>query len=550
VISNIELNEACSSGCGSFLQNFAATMQLTLSEFTAAACLASHPADLGTRCTVFMNSKVKQSLRENATIGDIAAGLAYSVVKNCLFKVLKIANLNVLGQNIVVQGGTFKNDAVYRALELLSEKSVSATDHPELMGALGAALYAKKMRKDIEEYIPKTAFDTKYKIKELQCKGCTNQCTVIRFDFANGNRSYAGNKCEKVFFSNNSAKEKGYNAFEMKNKEIFNQCTNKNTSHFKIGIPRVLNMYENFPFWKTLFEQCGMEVILSPESTMSLYQSGVGSIMSDNICFPAKLAHGHILALAKMGVDRIFYPIVPKEEKENANTCNSYNCPVVSGYPEVIRSAINPAGNFNIPFDKPVMNFGNKKTLKKQCWQYISQFGVGKNVFKIAFRSALSASQVFLKNLIELQWKIFKKALINDELIFIVAGRPYHADPLIHQKVGQILSDLGVHALTEDVFRQVESKGFRNLKIVSQWSYPNRVVQAASVVARLPQCVQMIQLNSFGCGPDSFFMEETGEILKAAGKNHAVLRIDEIASPGSIRLRLRSLIESVKSINN
>lgn len=231
LISNIELNEACSSGCGSFLQNFAATMQLTLSEFTAAACLAPHPADLGTRCTVFMNSKVKQSLRENATIGDISAGLAYSVVKNCLFKVLKISNLNVLGQNIVVQGGTFKNDAVYRALELLSGKSVSATDYPELMGALGAALYAKKnaRTKHLEQA---NADETKIcenhdnlchlraKTKELQCKGCTNQCTVIRFDFANGNRCYAGNKCEKVFSGKNSAKEKGYNAFELK-REIF-----------------------------------------------------------------------------------------------------------------------------------------------------------------------------------------------------------------------------------------------------------------------------------------------------------------------------------------
>ncbi|MDR2358837.1 MAG: acyl-CoA dehydratase activase-related protein [Prevotellaceae bacterium] len=550
VISNIELNEACSSGCGSFLQNFAATMQLTLSEFTAAACLAPHPADLGTRCTVFMNSKVKQSLRENATIGDISAGLAYSVVKNCLFKVLKIANLNIFGQNIVVQGGTFKNDAVYRALELLSGKPVSATDHPELMGALGAALYAKKTHKDTEKYATKTAFDTKCETKELQCRGCTNQCTVIRFDFANGNRSYAGNKCEKVFFSKNSAKEKGYNAFELKNNEIFNLSANKNTSHFNIGIPRVLNMYENFPFWKTLFEQCGMGVVLSPESKLSLYQSGIGSVMSDNICFPAKLAHGHILALSKMKVDRIFYPIVPKEKQEFDSACNSYNCPVVSGYPEVIRSAINPAGNLNIPFDKPVMNFGNKKALKKQCWQYVSQFGVEKNAFKIAFRSALSASQDFLKNLIEPQWKILRKALINDELIFIVAGRPYHADPLIHQKVGQILSDLGVHALTDDVFRQFKSKDFKNLNLVSQWSYPNRVVQAALAVAKLPQCVQMIQLNSFGCGPDSFFMEETGKILKVAGKNHTILRIDEIASSGAIRLRLRSLIESMKSIRN
>ena len=222
VISNVELNEACSSGCGSFLQNFAATMNLTLAEFTAVACLAPHPADLGTRCTVFMNSKVKQSLRENATIGDIAAGLAYSVVKNCLFKVLKISNLNILGKNIVVQGGTFRNDAVYRALELLSGKTVSATDHPELMGALGAALYAKRRHKDMLPHRRDVACNVSANAKtcELQCKGCTNQCTVIRFDFANGNRCYAGNKCEKVFFGKNSVKEKGYNAFELKNKVI------------------------------------------------------------------------------------------------------------------------------------------------------------------------------------------------------------------------------------------------------------------------------------------------------------------------------------------
>ncbi|MDR0613195.1 MAG: acyl-CoA dehydratase activase-related protein [Dysgonamonadaceae bacterium] len=317
-----------------------------------------------------------------------------------------------------------------------------------------------------------------------------------------------------------------------------------------IGIPRVLNMYENFPFWKTLFEQCGLGVVLSPESTMPLYQSGTGSVMSDNICFPAKLAHGHILALANMEVDRIFYPIVPKEEKESADTCNSYNCPVVSGYPEVIRSAINPDENLGIPFDKPVMNFGNKKTLEKQCWQYVSQFGVEKNCFGNAFKNAFAAKQDFLRKLIEPQRDILDKAIKNNELIFIVAGRPYHADPLIHQKAGQILSDLGVHALTDDVFRQTESKDFKHLNLVSQWSYPNRVVQAALAVAKLPQCVQMIQINSFGCGPDSFFMEETGEILKAAGKNHTVLRIDEIASPGSVRLRLRSLIESLRYENN
>lgn len=338
----------------------------------------------------------------------------------------------------------------------------------------------------------------------------------------------------------------------------------------KIGIPRILNMYENFPFWKTLFEGCGIEVVLSPESTTALYQSGIGSVMSDNICFPAKLAHGHILALAEMSVDRIFYPIVPKEEKENATTCNSYNCPVVSGYPEVIRSAVNPEGNFNIPFDKPIMNFGNEKVLKKQCWKYlveqcniIPRFPDNKNsnlittlynfgtkdsflkIFERSFYNALYQREKFIKELIIPQQEILQKALTTGELVFIVAGRPYHADPLIHQKVGQILSDLGVIALTDDVFRKTKQSSFKKLNFISQWAYPNRVVQAALEVAKLPKNVQLIQLNSFGCGPDSFFMEETGETLKAAGKNYTVLRIDEIASPGSIRLRLRSLIESI-----
>ncbi|MDR0763573.1 MAG: acyl-CoA dehydratase activase-related protein [Bacteroidales bacterium] len=313
------------------------------------------------------------------------------------------------------------------------------------------------------------------------------------------------------------------------------------TEKIKIGIPRILNMYENFPFWKTFFDECGFETVLSPESTVALYQSGINSIMSDNICFPAKLAHGHILALIKAGVNRIFYPVVPKEEKEFSDACNSFNCPIVSGYPEVIRSAI----NLNIPFDKPVMNFGNKKVLKHKCYQYVSQFSIKKKTFEKAFKKALFERQNFVKNLIESQQKILKRSLQNNEPVFIVAGRPYHADPLINQKIGQIISSLGVHTLTDDVFRNMQNSGFKKLNIVSQWSYPDRVIQAALEVAKLPQNIQMVQLNSFGCGPDSFFIEEIGEILKAAGKNHTVLRIDEIASPGYIKLRLRSLIESL-----
>jgi len=558
VISNIELNEACSSGCGSFLQNFASTMNMELCEFSYKACLAKAPSDLGSRCTVFMNSKVKQSLRENAGMDDIAAGLAYSVVKNCLFKVLKISNLNQLGNNIVVQGGTFRNDAVYRALELLSEKSVSSTNYPELMGAIGAALYAQKMWLKNKQQttftgsqnLPDiTAIDT----RELQCKGCTNNCSVLRFKFDNGNISYAGNKCEKVFFNSNSTDRKtGFNAFDKKNDILFDRNSKpENIVKGKtIGIPRVLNMFDNYPFWHTLLTECGFNVRLSPESTFTLYQKGVGGVMSDNICFPAKLAHGHIISLIEQRVDRIFYPIIPKEEKEFGTTTNSFNCPVVSGYPDVIRSSIDPEDRHGILFDKPVITFSNDKALKKGCFGYLSELGVSKTVFEKAFEKAQAEKDKIKKQLRDEQKELFDTHIRNNELVFVVAGRPYHADPLIHQKVGQILSDLGAQVFTDDVFRHEESKGFGSLNIVSQWSYPNRVVQSALEVAKLPQNVQLIQLNSFGCGPDSFFMDETMNILKASDKNLTILRIDEIASPGSIRLRLRSLIESLRAANN
>lgn len=554
-ISNIELNEACSSGCGSFLQNFASNLGMELGEFSRSACLAKYPSDLGSRCTVFMNSKVKQSLRENAGNDDIAAGLAYSVVKNCLFKVLKISNLQMLGDHIVVQGGTFRNDAVYRALEMLSGKTVSSTDHPELMGALGAALYAQRLYnkgihtgsfKGQDSLFDVSSIDT----KELTCKGCTNLCSVLRFRFNNGNISYAGNKCEKVFYNKSAEKVKGYNAFDRKNEILFDHPVNPdNIERGKtIGIPRVLNMFENYPFWHTLLSECGFNVSLSPESTFPLYQKGVGGVMSDNICFPAKLVHGHILSLIEQKVDRIFYPIVPKEEKEFGGTSNSFNCPVVSGYPDVIRSSIDPEVRHGVPFDQPVITFSNDKSLYKGCYSYLSGLGVSKAVFENAFAKAQIAREDLKKELYNYQKEILDHAIETGEMLFVVAGRPYHTDPLIHQKVGQILADLGVTVLTDDVFRKPESAGFGKLNIISQWSYPNRVVQAAMEVAKLPHNIQLVQLNSFGCGPDSFFMDETSEILKASGKNITVLRIDEIASPGSIRLRLRSLVESLKAI--
>ena len=341
-----------------------------------------------------------------------------------------------------------------------------------------------------------------------------------------------------------------------------------------IGIPRALNLYENFPFWKTLFENCGFEVILSPESTFKLYQGGIGSVMSDNICFPAKLVHGHILSLVEQRVNRIFYPLVPKDEQEFCEASNSYNCPIVSGYPDVIRSAIDPE-KFGIAYDTPVISFHDEENLKRSCWKYFENLGVDKKTFEQAFKTALQEKNENRRQLIEFQRDMLQKAIDENLLVFVVAGRPYHADPLINQKTGQILADLGVVVLTDDVFRtqmtqitriNADNKkicanplnpcypcaenDFKNLNIVSQWSYPNRVIHTALQIAKLPQNVQMIQLNSFGCGPDSFIMDETAEILKHAGKNLTIIRIDEIASPGSVRLRLRSLVESLKTINN
>ena len=557
VISNIELNEACSSGCGSFLQNFSSTMNLSLDDFSKAACSSDYPCDLGSRCTVFMNSKIKQSLRENADLGDIAAGLAYSVVKNCLFKVLKISNLKNLGDHIVAQGGTFRNNAVFRALELLSGKAVSSTDYPELMGALGAALFAQKMwnaNKNKTAFVGDKTLPNINSIvtKELQCNGCTNKCLLLQFHFENGNTCFAGNKCEKIFFNKNRETIKGFNAFDYKNELIFNfpdKNPDKKTERLKIGIPRVLNIFENYPFWHTLLNESGFEIVLSPESTLSIFRKGAGYVMSDNICFPAKLVHGHILSLVEQNVDRIFYPIIPKEEKEFEKTTNSYNCPVVSGYPDVVQSSMETEEKFGIPFDKPVITFNNNKALEKACEKYLSSLGVQKKTFKKAFEKALATRQSIKTLLRDSQKEILEKAIADNELVFVVAGRPYHSDLLIQQKAGQILSDLGVHVLTDDVFRHENSDGFSKLDMVSQWSYPNRVVQAALEVAQLPQNVQLVQLNSFGCGPDSFFMDETIEILKHSGKNHTILRIDEIASPGSIRLRLRSLVESINAAN-
>lgn len=552
-VSNIELNESCSSGCGSFLQSFAGMLDMPLSEFAQAACEAQHPCDLGTRCTVFMNSKVKEALRQNIEPGDIAAGLAISVVKNCLYKVLKLQNLNKLGNTIVVQGGTFKNRAVLRALEILSGKEVHTTDAPELMGAYGAALYAidqYKIDNKASSFVGREVLDTLSNIKtdNVQCKGCTNNCQVVRFKFPNGNMSFAGNKCERIFHSKAKSEQSGHNQIEEKYKYTFSCASNASVDYGDkrtIGIPRVLNMFENFPFWNTLFTECGFNVVLSDESNTTLYRGGIFSIMSDNICFPAKLTNGHIMNLISKGVARIFYPLVIKESKEHEHDTNCFNCPVVSGYPDVIRSAVDPENKHGIKFDTPVVSFKDEKALFNSCKNYLQTLGVSSKKIKQAVRKAVEKKQETKQHLIDTERVMLDEAVKSGKMLFVMTGRPYHIDPLINQRVAQIVTDLGADIISDDVFRE-DVDGCLEMNYISQWTYPNRVIHAAHGVAKLPANIQLIQINSFGCGPDSFLMDEASNILNAAGKNHTVIRVDEISSPGSVRLRLRSLIESLR----
>ncbi len=558
VINRIELNESCSSGCGSFIQTFGNTLGFTVGDFATRAMNALNPSDLGTRCTVFMNSKVKQSLRENASIEDISAGLAISVIKNALYKVLKLRDADILGDHIVVQGGTFKNPAVHRALEVLTKKSVKCSDMPEMMGAYGAALislnsYLQASPEERKFFEPvKTLNGTgKHKTKMLHCKGCTNNCSITRFTFENGHVFYSGNKCENIFSNSGEKREPGFSMPDYKYRLLFDRPQIKSNIKkpvLRYGIPRVLNMYENYPFWNKLLTSLGFEVVLSDESNSRLYENGQGTIMSDNVCFPAKLVHGHILSLAEKKVDRILYPLEFFQKNEFEKSDNSYMCPVVSGYAEVIRNSINPEKRFNIPIDEPVINYKDEKLLYKSIYQLLKGFGIKKSAFNKAFAEALTAQNEFKEAIRRKGAEIIAKTKNSkeDKITVVLAGRPYHSDPLINHKIPSILVNLGVDVLTEDAVPQAEKSGFEQLQVISQWSYPNRVYNAAQWVAEQDERFQFVQLNSFGCGPDAIVVDEAAAILQTGNKIHTVLKIDDINSMGSVKLRLRSLLESLK----
>ncbi|NOZ71395.1 MAG: CoA activase [Chloroflexi bacterium] len=551
-IQNIEINEACSSGCGTFIESFAGSMGYTVSDFAQKACMSEAPCDLGTRCTVFMNSKVKQALREGAEVSDISAGLAYSVIKNAIHKVLKITDTSVLGDHIIVQGGTFRNPAIHRAMECLLGKQVLCPDIAELMGAYGAALTARDTYNNngqAESHfvgLAKLENVGDYAKKLIRCRACENKCAIAKLTFQNKNVFYTGNRCERIFTNRGKRERKGTNLLARKYQLLFDRQTDPVSEPvLTLGIPRVLNLYENFPFWNTLFVESGFKVQLSDASTNALYEKGAGTIMSENICFPAKLVHGHIYNLIEAGVDRIFYPMVFYEKSEFADSVNSYNCPIVAGYPDVVRSAIDPEGKFGIPLDMPAITFKDRGLLKKACYQYLAGLGIKAKTYKRAFARAVEAQQKYKEEVRAICADILDKASADGRPVVLLMGRPYHLDPLINHKVPEDLTDFGVDVITEDAIPVGPNQTLDNQHVLAQWEYSNRFYHAARWVGQQDN-VELVQMNSFGCGPDAIVVDEVKSILGEHGKNYTVIRVDEIESTGSTRLRLRSMVELLK----
>jgi len=540
LLSRMEINEACSSGCGSFLETFARTLEYEVSDFARLACMATGPCDLGTRCTVFMNSKVKQVLREGASVGDIAAGLSYSVVKNCLYKVLKLKDTSELGDTIVVQGGTLRNDSIVRALELLTGKTVCRSDLPELMGAYGCALYARTIR-GRKVSVPQLIGQTSSEIRTVRCRGCENRCLVQSYRFSPEHIYYAGNKCEKVFSNRGNQASGGYSVYTDKYRLLFERPVTC-AARFTIGIPRCLHMYEEYPFWHALFEACGVRVVLSERSTFLSYEAGVHSVMSDNICFPAKLVHSHIYDLIAKKVDRIFFPYVIYEKAQGKGSTDSFNCPIVSGYSDVIRSAIAP----DIPVDAPVISFKDRKSLARQCQEYLATLPIDPAGIPAAISKAWKAQEEYEQELVEINRNRYQQACEQGSLVVLLAGRPYHTDPLIQHKLADMIAAMGVTVLTEDIARWEDSPGKEESHFLSRWAYAGRIMKAARWAVRQPREIHYMQMTSFGCGPDAFLLDEVGSLLRRYGKAFTLLKMDDVNNIGSLKLRVRSVIESLR----
>lgn len=548
-VDSVQLNEACSSGCGSFIETFAKSLNYDVRDFAKEALFAKNPIDLGTRCTVFMNSKVKQAQKEGASVADISSGLAYSVIKNALFKVIKLSDASDLGKNVVVQGGTFYNDAVLRSFEKISGCQAVRPDIAGIMGAFGAALIARERYEEghetsmlsIEE-ICNLTFDTKL----TRCKGCTNHCllTINRFS---GNRSYiTGNRCERGLGKEKN-KEQIPNLFEYKFQRLFDYepLSAEEATRGTVGIPRVLNFYENYPFWAVFFRELGFQTVLSPASTRKIYELGIESIPSESECYPAKLAHGHVKWLIDQKVDFIFYPCIPYERQEFEDANNHYNCPIVTSYAENIKNNVDEITSGQVRFLNPFMSFGNKAALFDRL---VEEFTKEFQIPEKEIRSAAEAAWTELANTREDMRRKGEETLRYLEETgkrgIVLAGRPYHVDPEINHGIPELINSYGIAVLTEDSISHL-SKVDRPLIVLDQWMYHSRLYAAANYV-KTTENLDLIQLNSFGCGLDAVTTDCVNDILSNSGKIYTCLKIDEVNNLGAARIRIRSLLAAIR----
>lgn len=549
-IDNIMLNEACSSGCGSFIETFAKSLNISIEDFVNEALTSRTPVDLGSRCTVFMNSKIKQSQKEGYSVGDISAGLSMSVIKNAIQKVMKIRDPETLGENIVVQGGTFYNDAVLRSFELIVGKEVIRPDIAGLMGAYGVALLSKEQ---YEANLDMEYMSTLAKLEDLdnldikvthtRCNGCENHCGLTINKFSNGKTHISGNRCERGsgIITGNSELP---NIMKYKSERIFNYTPleENEAPRGTIGIPRVLNMYEDYPFWFTFFTKLGFRVIISEKSTRKTYEKGIESMPSESVCYPAKLSHGHIVSLINSGIKTIFYPCMPYSRKEYEASDNKYNCPIVISYSEVIKNNVEQIQD--IKFINPFLPFDSKNLVKKIMeLDEFKEYNFNKKELLDAALSAEEEYQKCKQDIRDEANKALKYIEENNLKGIVLAGRPYHVDPEINHGIDTLITSLGLCVLTEDsVSKDAAVK--RPLRVVDQWVFHSRLYAAADFVGKHDN-LELVQLNSFGCGVDAVTTDQVEEILTSYNKMYTLIKIDEVNNLGAVRIRIRSLLASI-----
>ena len=545
-VDSVQLNEACSSGCGSFIETFAKSLNYSVEDFAKEALFAKHPIDLGTRCTVFMNSKVKQAQKEGASVADISAGLAYSVIKNALFKVIKVSDASELGKNIVVQGGTFYNNAVLRSFEKIAGCEAIRPDIAGIMGAFGAALIARERYEDGYATTMLSLDDIlhlQFETSMAKCKGCTNACRLTINRFSGGRQYISGNRCERGIGGVKNATGVP-NLFEYKLHRIFDyeSLTADLAPRGTVGIPRVLNMYENYPFWHTFFTKLGFRVVLSPLSTRKIYELGIESIPSESECYPAKLAHGHVTWLIRQNVPFIFYPALFYERDEVEGANNHYNCPIVTSYSENIKNNVEEIARGEVKFRNPFMSFRDEDTITQALTEEFSDIPVRE------IREAVHAGWTEMEKARDDMRKKGEETLQYLEQTgkhgIVLAGRPYHLDPEINHGIPELITSYDIAVLTEDSVSHLGCPD-RPLIVSDQWMYHSRLYAAAAFV-RTTDNVDLIQLNSFGCGLDAVTTDQVNDILSGSNKIYTCLKIDEVNNLGAARIRVRSLLSALK----